>query len=64
MVQFFGVGLKYLGKKLFFLITKKLGFQAQYQYVNLFKIFMDILGLVDGVVDFAMQACSGRAQLQ
>ena len=25
-------------KKLFFLIIKKLGFQAQYQYINLFKI--------------------------
>ena len=27
-----------LKKKLFFLIIKKLGFQAQYQYINLFKI--------------------------
>ena len=27
-----------LKKKTFFLIIKKLGFQAQYQYINLFKI--------------------------
>jgi len=27
-------------------------------------LLMDILGLVDGVIDFAVEAWSGKAQLQ
>ena len=30
----------------------------------LYGLLMEIIGLVDGVIDFAMEAWSGRAQLQ